>query len=607
MDLDFDKYCLVDRSPTTVLPAPRRHSKVANKKSSGKPKYVNDTPSLNEDFEINFGHYGSASCRDFRSQRVSQEGKEVLKRGSVYQSSKEVRLLQKTDAVVGRKKIEFSQETASALSFGTIDSLCSLDEDSSLVEQNRASVMSLSEQSTTSVHGNQVELCFHDSMITSESVTAPIKEANSPQEKDLAVNLHKSLSAKLALPHSPAKSECGGSRASSPKARFSPVKKMLDPFVKSKSLRSPLSSFNETGGETISGLAGINRNKTVCRSLLSDISDKPRHVEYNHQCEEKENRNSVPQCSPAHLHGLLKLGNKHGVPFFQFSVKSPEDVYVAKTWKVENASTWVYTFHSLSHRRKRNTSGWGFKESNRESSMVGQMHVSCHLCTEFKGAGELNDSMVTEFVLYDIIHSRKCTASLDNSSCSDDVINAPLGSDEILSRGNFELKEISAKTKTKSQLKHSRDTGLFESSASQLLTAVKLCPELEIAAIIMQVPLEKRESLKFKSGDKKLDETPPNLVDLCQLRKATEGVSDTSSPGKMHVVIPAGNHSLPVTENRGPSPLLDRWRLGGGCDCGGWDMACPLNIFSNPTVKIAESQPLIDNQNLTELFVQVLS
>ncbi|KAL0447952.1 UNVERIFIED_CONTAM: hypothetical protein Slati_1923100 [Sesamum latifolium] len=567
MELDFNKYCLVDRSPMTVLPPPRSCSNVANRKSSGKPKYGNDIPTLSDEdlIEINFSCYHSASCRDVQSQSS---------RGSVYQSSEEVKLLQKTDAVVGRKKIEFSRETASVLSFGIIDSLCCSDEDSSLVEHNRPSVVSLSEQSTTSVCENHIELRSRDSMISSESVTAPINEANSPEGRDMTVNLQKSLSARLALPHSPAKSESDGSRASSLKPRFRPVRKMFDPFVKSNSHRTPLSSSIETGCGMGSGLAGIDSKNTICKSLLNDMTDKSCRVEYDYHCEEKENHNSVPWYSPAHLHGLLKTGNKRGVPFFEFSVKSPEDVYVAKKWKVKNAVTGVYTFHSLRRRRQSSASGWGFKDSNRESSPLGQMQVSCRLCTESKGAGELNDSMVTEFVLYDILHSRKSTSSQDNSSCSPDDIKPPLVSDEILSWRNCEPNEISAKTKSKGQLNHSRHSSHFESSAYQPLEATDLRPELEIAAIVMQ------------------------------LEKAKNGSSDNSNHGKMHVVIAAGNHSLPITESHGPSRLLDRWRLGGGCDCGGWDMACPLSVFSNPNVKNADSQPLMENQNPMELFFQ---
>ncbi|KAL0327780.1 UNVERIFIED_CONTAM: hypothetical protein Sangu_1856000 [Sesamum angustifolium] len=371
MELDFDKYCLVDRSPTTVLPPPHSCSKVANRKSSGKPKYGNDILTLSDEdlIEINFSRYHGASCRDVQSQSS---------RGSVYQGSEEVRLLQKSDAIVGRKKIEFSRETASVFSFGIIDSLCCSDEDSSLVEHNRPSVVSLSERRTTSVCENHIELRSRDSMIPSESVTTPINEANSPEERDMTINMQKSLSARLALPHSPAKSESDGSRTSGLKPRFRPVRKVFDPFVKSKSHRSLLSSSIETGYGTGSGLAGSDSKKTICKSLLNDMMDKSCRVEYDYHCEEKENHNSV-----------------------------------------------------LCHRRQGSASGWGFKDSNRESSPVGQMQVSCRLCTESKGAGELNDSVVTEFVLYDILHSRKSTSSLDNSSCSPDDIKAPLVSDEI--------------------------------------------------------------------------------------------------------------------------------------------------------------------------------
>ncbi|PIN15105.1 hypothetical protein CDL12_12255 [Handroanthus impetiginosus] len=612
MELDFDKYCVVDRSPTTVLPAPRPRSKVANRKSNGKPKCGNDKLNFKEEFtEISFNRYRSASCRDARSRRADREGGEVMKRGSVYESSKEVIFRKRTDDVVGRKKIEFSRGSSSTFSFGIIDSLCSPDEDedNSLLERNRSSVISLSEQSTSSCCKNQRDLQSRDSIncsfypipgrvaqqntsssdrstndqsvrdIMVESAVAPVNDGNVLQERDPVINLHKSLSAKLALPHSPAQSERDGSKTSSPKARFSPVGKMFDPFVKSKSNRSLSSYAKKTGSEAI--------NETACKPLLNDLSDKP----YNSQCEKKETLNPFPPSSPAHLHGLLKWENKHGMPFFEFSVKSPEDVYIAKTWKVDNALTWVYTFHSLHHRRKSNASGWGFRDNNRESTMIGQMLVSCYLCTELKGAGAFNDSMVTEFVLYDIVHSRKNISSQDNSSCSPDVSKAPMVSEEILS---CEPNELSAKTKNKGQL----------SSPSKPLAAAELHPQLEIAAIVMQVPIGKRESLKFKTGDRKSDKPLPNLLDLCQLEQEKEEISDISRSGTMHVVIPDGNHGLPSTESRGPSPLLDRWRLGGGCDCGGWDMACPLNVFGNPHFWIADGQSLMDNQHPAELFVQ---
>lgn len=612
MELDFDKYCVVDGSPTTVLPAPKRRSKVPSRKSNGKLKCGNDTLSTKEGFtEISFNRYRSASCRDARSSRANREGNEALKRGSVYQSSEELKLLRKNDAILGRKKIELSRGSASAFSFGIIDTLCSLDEDSTLGEENRSSEVLLSEQSTSSFSENQIESSSWDSLNRSlypipgrfvpekvsssdkrekKSTVAPINGGKSSQERDSVVNLHKSLSAKLALPHSPAQLESDASKASSPKPWFSPVKKMFDPAVRSKSHRSPLHCYNET----------------IYKPLLNDLSDRPHHVEDNSQCEKKDNLNSVPLSSPAHLHGLLKVGNKNGVPSFEFSVKSPEDVYVAKTWKVDNALNWVYTFHSFHHRRKSNASGWGPRDS-REPTMIGQMLVSSYLCTELKSAGAYTDSMVTEFVVYDIAQSRRSTSSQDNPSCSPDISKSPLLAphDDILS--NCEQNETIAKTKTKGQSKHPRESGHFELSASQPLAKAELHPELEIAAVAMKVPLEKRESLKFKSGDRKTNKPLPSLLDLSQLVEAKEGISAISSPGEMHVVIPAGNHSLPSSESRGPSPLLDRWRLGGGCDCGGWDMACPLDVFCNPNLRISNSCPLMNNKHPAKLFVQVTS
>ncbi|KAL3619285.1 hypothetical protein CASFOL_036855 [Castilleja foliolosa] len=322
--------------------------------------------------------------------------------------------------LVERKKIELSQVN-NASSFGIIDSLCSSDEES---EQNMP----------------------------------PVNGPNGQQEKDMSFNLRRSLSARFGGAHSPSKPE------TNPRSRFSPVRKMLDPFVKTKS----------------------NRKKSIRKLTASDLSD------------EKENRNS----SPAHLHGLLKSGNKRGDIFFEFFVKSTDDFYQAKTRKGENGLTFAYTFYSLRMRRTSNGDS---------SSLVGRMHVSC--CP-----------LVTEFVLSDIVHPR--------ISASDKMIK-----DQLI-------------------VKHS-------------------C-ENEIAAIVMQ--------------------------DLRQIRKAEEGVSDNSNAVKMHAVIPAGNHGLPISsENSGPTRLLDRWRLGGGCDCGGWDMACPLDIFSNPNFKIVD---LADNRKPVQLFIQ---
>ncbi|XP_010424821.1 PREDICTED: uncharacterized protein LOC104709992, partial [Camelina sativa] len=49
--------------------------------------------------------------------------------------------------------------------------------------------------------------------------------------------------------------------------------------------------------------------------------------------------------------------------------------------------------------------------------------------------------------------------------------------------------------------------------------------------------------------------------------------------GETSVIIPGGVHTFP--EKGAPSPLISRWRSGGVCDCGGWDVGCKLHVLSN--------------------------
>ncbi|KAA8520829.1 hypothetical protein F0562_011502 [Nyssa sinensis] len=377
---------------------------------------------------------------------------------------------------------------------------------------------------------------------------------------------------------------------------------MFDPFTKFKSQRSPLGSVNESDDLASSGLASIRRNKTFRKSLLHDFSNTSQNSEFGSQFVSKNPNNSDVPCSPAHLHGRLKLENKHGVPFFEFSLKFPEDLLVAKIWKADNTLHWVYTFHSVQNRRKSNASGWGLKDSKKGSSMVGQMQVSCYLCTELKDAGLFDNSMVTEFVLYDIAHARKSIDAQENYNHSPDGKH-PKGSNESSLGGTRELDEVSDQLKLKLQPKDPHDNGHFNSTPHPWVPA-NLHPNLEVAAIVIQVPFEKGENLKSKKGDVKSDQPHQNLLDLSVAEQRKKHVSDCLSPAKVNVITPSGNHGLPSSESRGPSPLLDRWRLGGGCDCGGWDMACPLNVFGNPNIQSAEDHPLMENQQHLKLFVQ---
>lgn len=618
MDLDFDKYCVVDGSPNTVLPSPRHSSKSDRKKVRSIPKCGNDLMSRNKGFaDISFQRYRSASCKTM-SHRT--EGLEVQRRGSVYQSSREARTMKEMRDDGGRRKIEFPRSSATALSFGIIDSLCNSDEDDMQVEQNRTTLMSINKDSVTpitkprklqlghplqpilergvSTEANQsaekVERqMFKDSKGRCDQVIHPLRNGNRPREVDPSLTLHKSLSAKLALPHSPSHSESDFSNSSSPRSRFSPIRKVFDPFTKSKLQRSSLDSAAQCV-EATSVKTGFNtRKKALSKPPLHDFSKMLSDAPTDSQPVDKEYDKTLRSCSPAHLRGTMKLLNKNGVLSYEFSVQNPEQIFLAKAWQIGSALDWVYTFHNCQIKRKSHASGQDFKQGNRVSSLVGQMQVSCSLYAELEDARAFNNSLQTEFVLYDVAQVRKNLSAQSSSLSLPDAATAPNSYNEASAGVACKL-DVSTvdSNRIKLQRKHFSEVNI--------LTPTELHPNLEIAAIVIEVPFEKRESLKGKRGDQKSDEP---LCDLLVL-PGIEQRANCSIPAKVNVVTSSGNHSLPTTESPGPSRLLDRWKLSGSCDCGGWDMGCPLVVFGNSDIQCTKDVSIVTNQQPWKLYAQ---
>lgn len=619
MDLEFEKFCVIDGSPNTVLPCPRRFSRVEGEKTHSKP---HDTLSPKQGFsDIRFRRYHSASCKRSQSRSTVPEGNKVLKRGSVYQSSQEVTMRDLGD-IGDRRKIEFPQSSVHALSFGVVDSLCDSDEDSSSLV-HRTSAMSLKSESSTSVskpcsskeffssscrpiskrevslnsflkislesedEKNQSAECkerkqVEASMCGHDLTFGLPRDKSGLEKRDAGFFRQNSLSAKRVLPRMPLQSQSNCSTHCSVTSRFSPTR-TFEPFPKSQSQRSHLGSVNE---QTLIKKFSISRNKRSQRSLLPDFAKTS-----GNRCDSQVVKEcNVPPApfSPAHLHGHLKLRNKHGMPFFEFSVKNPEDKIIAKTWKVGNALHWLYTFHTGQNKSRAKSSGWGIKESNNESSLVGQMQVSCLLRSDLKDAGALENSMVTEFVLYDIKQAKKDIAAQKNSFSSPEVAKPLTSFKANLAGVTCKLHE----TSDNNQPKYVSNCGHSPWEPADLH------PCHEIAAIVIQVPLQKRESLKENKRDQKSNQSYINLYDLQGMDQRT-----CLTQAKVNVVTSSGNHGLPTTDGPGPSRLLDRWKFGGGCDCGGWDMGCPLVAFDNSS-QCSDNHSTINNQQPWKLYIQ---
>ncbi|XP_025792766.1 uncharacterized protein LOC112873889 [Panicum hallii] len=524
-----------------------------------------------------------------RYRDANPEDSIMHKRGSMYQSSSEVSRLRD---IQGRRKINYSSNKDTFLSFEVVNSssqpstsgacffpqrsyscntrsstgtshtmhqasrefmklsLHEIPEDDLTLERPRRDCNLLKNDAIDSFLEISLE---EDTMKGSCANAAPhllesscIKVARSncqqsvdvcPDERDVS-NLPKSLSMKVGVFDATCPSECVGNK----KARSSPFKKFLDPIMKSKSQRNP--SLMETEDAKSSSTSFGGKSRVLRKSLLSDISRTEQSLAPDCQTSGEAQQLTVTS-SPTHLHAVIKLDPNNGAFGFEFCTKGPEESIYANTWKVGNELNWIYTFHSSGKR----ASTVGRASKDRRGCLppiVGQMHVSSYLYSNIEEDGTLNNSATTEFVLYDIAHARRSSA-VERIQCTDAI--RP-------SFRNVFNSSVSGHTRDRNDLMQRQNTTRNDSdlSTSCLWSQEDLHPHLEVAAVVIQVPFHKTKSKELKAG---------------------------SSPGTIKAATAGGAHGLPRDDEASPSPLLDRLKSGGACDCGGWDMSCPIVVLDN--------------------------
>ncbi|XP_065877821.1 uncharacterized protein [Euphorbia lathyris] len=114
-------------------------------------------------------------------------------------------------------------------------------------------------------------------------------------------------------------------------------------------------------------------------------------------------------------------------------------------------------------------------------------------------------------------------------------------------------------------------------------------PNDELGAIVVKIPkVINRSTAIDRHCTGKCNDVPE-----LRLSSAEEPVESTINAT---VILPSGVHTLP--NNGGPSSLIQRWRSGGSCDCGGWDLGCKLRIFSNQNQLVRKSSASIDKFEL---------
>lgn len=285
--------------------------------------------------------------------------------------------------------------------------------------------------------------------------------------------------------------------------------------------------------------------------------------------------------------GMLHCTWNAGIPHFVFSLGDQTELYIADLAKVSSASETpgcMYSFYSKIQGQKENAVRHG------ENPVVGTLKVSRRvICCQ-------NDSKIneTEFVLY---------------GCEN---YAGGGETEPSSKNLRKYKSLSKKVMgvfKNGQTHRQVSIPIFEGGSSILENhcsnkcqdiSIKvdagndirehyLPKNLELAAIVTKEHIREDKTehaggwgLKFlnKFGrSQNLDSSRPSPPSQ---RCSQNRVHSSTS---MDVIISAGIHGGPRIQNGGPSSLVERWRSNGHCDCGGWDLGCPLTILNNASNK----------------------
>ncbi|XP_057509013.1 uncharacterized protein LOC130791751 [Actinidia eriantha] len=246
------------------------------------------------------------------------------------------------------------------------------------------------------------------------------------------------------------------------------------------------------------------------------------------------------------LQALLRIVIKNGLPLFTFAVDNNSDI-LAATMRKANASSkndnyWIYTFFTVHELKKKN--GW----------------------INHGGKGKSRSYIPNAIAQMTVSDPRFSNLANHNSV------------DEVSIR-EFVLFAL--------------DLTKVEQRMSNLQTQTND----ELAAIIVKVPKETSRSLN-KYGKPSNYVYNPSAIDGFRENGSCVRSKDLSAM----VILPGGVHGL--ASKGKPSPLIERWKSGGLCDCGGWDMGCRLSVLSNQTKLARRSSKTHNTADKFELFSQ---
>ncbi|XP_039032722.1 uncharacterized protein LOC120167910 [Hibiscus syriacus] len=349
---------------------------------------------------------------------------------------------------------------------------------------------------------------------------------------------------------------CGDTLNAKSRARSSPLRRLLDPLLKPKAVNCR--SFTNQLQDSIIREGACKSSEQTGHSSVTVQSVKAKSntishctINVNVPAPNRKNGSSAAQA-------LLRVQVTNGLPLLTFAVDNESNMHAATikmlSSKGKGGYESIYTFFAVQEVRKKNgtwiNQGAKGKGQDYAPKVVAQMKVSGSELSHLPRRNYVDQFSTREFVLL--------TFDVKQTNSQASVVQP-----------NDEQSAIVVKIPKSNNRNSIRDGYLIDKRHSMPDATLKTClPEV---------------GLELNSGK----------------RGSFVGVRDITAT----VILPSGVHSLP---NKGePSSLIQRWKSGGACDCGGWDMGCKLRILSNKSQYNQQPSSLKGStSNQFELFFQ---
>lgn len=330
------------------------------------------------------------------------------------------------------------------------------------------------------------------------------------------------------------------------RSKSSPLRRLLDPLLKPR--KSTSDHF--TGSSEVDSTSRDRRSKSAPRQVES-LTSRSMKVKLDLKgCKTIEVDNACPTTKhrPLRMQALFQVAVKNGVPLFKFAVENEGNI-LAATMRLVNSPTkqknnWIYSFCTIREMKKK-----GGNWANQGGKDKSRGYIS---------------SVIAQMKVSDVPFSLSSQKSGCQSSIREFVLFA---------------------TETKESGQQVSD----------------LQPTHELAAIVVKLP---HGSTRHLCSSAQQDHNCARVIESGS-REEVGGCSGRED-FSMTVILPGGNHGLPGKGE--PSPLIERWKSGGSCDCGGWDLGCKLRVLANQceVIRGSSSANIQSTAGRFELFYQVI-